>query len=390
MRWLRYRLARRVATDLRVSLTDRCNLRCSYCMPAEGLDWLPRPELLTDDELVRLIRVAVERLGVTEVRFTGGEPLLRRGLPGIVAGVAALTAAPGDVAHHQRHRAGPAGRAAARGRPGPGQRVPGHPGPATSSSELARRDRLADVLAGLTAAAARRAGPGQGQRGADARRQRPRGGAAAAVLPGARVSAAVHRADAAGRPARLAADRDGHRRRDPGSAERGVHAEPEAGCRAAAAPAEAFLVDGGPATVGVIASVTRPFCGACDRVRLTADGQLRNCLFARDRERPAGRRCGPERPTTTWPPQLAARGRGQAARPRHQRSRLPAAGPADVGHRRLRPGRAGRPGTAPVGWGIADLPEAPPAPRSGPDPDAGTAAVVRPPEAVVRTRAWVS
>ena len=62
----------RVATDLRVSLTDRCNLRCAYCMPPEGLPWLPKPDVLTDDEVVRLVRVAVERLGVTEVRFTGG------------------------------------------------------------------------------------------------------------------------------------------------------------------------------------------------------------------------------------------------------------------------------------------------------------------------------
>src|SRR6476646_7344058 len=74
----------RIATDLRVSLTDRCNLRCSYCMPAEGLEWLPNDDVLTDDEVVRLITVAVERLGVEEVRFTGGEPLLRRGLPDIV------------------------------------------------------------------------------------------------------------------------------------------------------------------------------------------------------------------------------------------------------------------------------------------------------------------
>src|SRR6202161_974719 len=80
----------RVATDLRVSLTDRCNLRCAYCMPPEGLDWLPTPELLTDDEVVRLIRVAVERLGIREVRFTGGEPLLRRGLAGIIARTAEL------------------------------------------------------------------------------------------------------------------------------------------------------------------------------------------------------------------------------------------------------------------------------------------------------------
>src|SRR5258708_14264517 len=79
----------RTATDLRVSLTDKCNLRCAYCMPAEGLEWLPKPELLTDDELVRLIALAVTRLGITEVRFTGGEPLLRRRVGGIIAPVAA-------------------------------------------------------------------------------------------------------------------------------------------------------------------------------------------------------------------------------------------------------------------------------------------------------------
>ncbi len=88
-----------------MSLTDRCNLRCSYCMPAEGLDWLPNDDVLTDDEVVRLITVAVERLGVREVRFTGGEPLLRRGLADIVRRTAALRPAPRDVDHHQR--AGP-------------------------------------------------------------------------------------------------------------------------------------------------------------------------------------------------------------------------------------------------------------------------------------------
>src|SRR4051794_24479642 len=84
----------RVASDLRVSLTDRCNLRCSYCMPAEGLDWLPNEEVLTDDEVVRLITIGVGLLGVREVRFTGGEPLLRRGLPDIVRRTAALRPQP--------------------------------------------------------------------------------------------------------------------------------------------------------------------------------------------------------------------------------------------------------------------------------------------------------
>ena len=84
----------RVATDLRVSLTDRCNLRCAYCMPPEGLDWLPTPEVLTGEEIVRLITIGVETLGIREVRFTGGEPLLRRDLADIIAATAALDPRP--------------------------------------------------------------------------------------------------------------------------------------------------------------------------------------------------------------------------------------------------------------------------------------------------------
>src|SRR5690606_42025156 len=80
----------RVATDLRVSLTDRCNLRCAYCMPTEGLPWLPTPDVLTDDEVVRLLRVAVERLGVDLIRFTGEEPMLRASLAGKVYATAVL------------------------------------------------------------------------------------------------------------------------------------------------------------------------------------------------------------------------------------------------------------------------------------------------------------
>src|SRR6201985_2261144 len=84
----------RIATDLRVSLTDRCNLRCSYCMPPEGLDWLPTPEVLTGDEVARLVRIGVETLGIREVRFTGGEPLLRRDLLPIIAATAGLSPRP--------------------------------------------------------------------------------------------------------------------------------------------------------------------------------------------------------------------------------------------------------------------------------------------------------
>src|SRR5215831_13529724 len=84
----------RIATDLRVSLTDRCNLRCAYCMPPEGLEWLPKPEVLTGDEVIRLVRIGVELLGIREVRFTGGEPLLRRDLAAIVASTAGLDPRP--------------------------------------------------------------------------------------------------------------------------------------------------------------------------------------------------------------------------------------------------------------------------------------------------------
>jgi cyclic pyranopterin phosphate synthase len=84
----------RVATDLRISLTDRCNLRCTYCMPVEGLDWLPRADVLADEEILRLITIGVERLGIKTVRLTGGEPLLRKNLELLVADIAALSPAP--------------------------------------------------------------------------------------------------------------------------------------------------------------------------------------------------------------------------------------------------------------------------------------------------------
>ena len=84
----------RVATDLRVSLTDRCNLRCTYCMPPEGLDWLPGADVLADEEILRLIAIGVQRLGIKTVRLTGGEPLLRKNLELLVADIATLSPVP--------------------------------------------------------------------------------------------------------------------------------------------------------------------------------------------------------------------------------------------------------------------------------------------------------
>jgi cyclic pyranopterin phosphate synthase len=269
----------RVATDLRVSLTDRCNLRCDYCMPAEGLDWLPKPELLSDGEVVRLIRIGVERLGIAEVRFTGGEPLLRRGLLDIVARTAELRPRPEislttNAIGLQRlaaplHTAGLDRLNVSLDTLRP-----------ETFRDLARRDRLADVLAGLAAAAATGLGP------VKVNTVLMRGKNDDEVVPLARFCLehgyqlrfieqmpldAQHgwrRANMVTADEILAAL----------SAEFTLTADDPAA--RGSAPAEAFLVNGGPARIGVIGSVTRPFCGSCDRVRLTADGQVRNCLFA--------------------------------------------------------------------------------------------------------------
>src|SRR6201997_3514875 len=165
----------RIATDLRVSLTDRCNLRCAYCMPPEGLDWLPKADQLTDDEVVRLVRIGVEGLGIREVRFTGGEPLLRRGLAGIVARTAALRPRP-EISLTTNaiglERAAGTLRAAGLDR----VNVSLDTLRPETFRKLARRDRLPDVLDGL-AAAARPAWletGRDGDGGGDPRRARPR------------------------------------------------------------------------------------------------------------------------------------------------------------------------------------------------------------------------
>jgi len=271
----------RVATDLRVSLTDRCNLRCSYCMPAEGLDWMPSEELLSEEELIRLIGIAVERLGVTEVRFTGGEPLIRRGLLNIVKRAAELKPRPQlSVTTNGIGLAKLAGPLAECGL----DRV--NVSLDTVDPELfktiTRRDRFADVEAGLAAA--------------DAAGLRP-----------VKVNAVLLRGINDEHPEHLlewCLERGYQLRfieQMPLDAQHGWDREkmitadeilekvsrafdltPEPSSIRGSAPAERWYVNGGPATVGIIASVTRPFCGDCDRVRLTADGQVRNCLFARE------------------------------------------------------------------------------------------------------------
>ncbi|OBG61826.1 GTP 3',8-cyclase MoaA [Mycobacterium sp. E735] len=272
----------RVATDLRVSLTDRCNLRCNYCMPAEGLDWLPGEQLLRPDELTRLMHIAVTRLGITSVRFTGGEPLLARHLEEVVAAVAGLR--PRPEISLTTNGIGLARRAAGLARAGLDRvNVSMDSVDRDHFAAITRRDRLGDVLDGL--AAAHDAGltpvkvnavldPVTGRQDVvellrfclerghqlrvieqmplDAGHQWRRGAALSAddVLDTLRP----------------------HFRLRPDPAPRG------------SAPAELWLVDTGPGTpsgkFGVIASVSHAFCSACDRTRLTADGQVRSCLFS--------------------------------------------------------------------------------------------------------------
>src|SRR5206468_2510676 len=196
----------RVADDLRVSVTDRCNFRCTYCMPAEGLAWLPRSDVLAYEEIARLVGVFLD-LGVRTVRLTGGEPLLRRGVETLVAMLAA-------------------------------QGVP-------DLSMTTNGDEVVDF-----ARFARATGyqvrfiefmPLDAEDGW--RRDR--------VVPSEEVLEAIDR----------------------------VH--PLVPVDHGPEPARVFrFSDGAPGGVGVIASVSEPFCGDCNRIRITADGQFRTCLFA--------------------------------------------------------------------------------------------------------------
>jgi len=268
----------RVATDLRVSLTDRCGLRCTYCMPAEGLTWLPKEGLLTDEELLRVIGVFVG-LGVRTIRLTGGEPLLRRGVVDLVAAMAALTPRPQlAMTTNGVALAGLAGPLAAAGL----DRV--NVSLDTISRErfveLTRRDRLADVEAGLAAAA--EAGLTPVKVNAVAMRGVNDGEAAELLAWCLARGYELRFIEQMPLDAQHGWDRSVMVTADEIRAHlaRRFTLTPMPDEARGSAPAERFLVDGGPATVGIIASVTSPFCSACDRVRLTADGQVRNCLFA--------------------------------------------------------------------------------------------------------------
>lgn len=274
----------RIARDLRVSLTDRCNLRCTYCMPAEGNEWMPHDMALDDEEVTRLLTIAVEKLGVRQVRFTGGEPLLRKSLEKIVTHTASLRTDEGRAPHTAltTNALGLDKRAAALREAGLSRvNISLDTVDPQQFAQLTRRDRFHDVVAGIEASLTAGFDPVKIN---------------AVVMPGINDGSIVPLARfALERGAQLRfieqmplGPREQWRRSDMVTAEqiltelrteftlKGVD-KPRG-----SAPAQLYHAEGGglSGTIGVIASVTRPFCGDCDRTRLTADGMIRNCLFA--------------------------------------------------------------------------------------------------------------
>lgn len=277
----------RVARDLRVSLTDRCNLRCVYCMPAEGMQWIPRDETLTDDEVVRLIRVGVEQLGITKVRFTGGEPLIRPGLASILARVKQLRLPDGTAPETAltTNGIGLAPKVEELRDAGLDRvNISIDSLDEARYAQMSRRNRLPDVLEAIEASHA------AGLRPVKVNAVIMRGINEVDVVPLAEFAlkggyelrfieqmplgpkGEWHRHDMV--TAQELLDALGAR------FQLSLATEPRG-----AAPAELWSVapdDTQPGGhIGVIASVSHPFCANCDRTRITSDGQIRTCLFSR-------------------------------------------------------------------------------------------------------------
>lgn len=270
----------RVHRDLRISLTDRCSLRCTYCMPEQGNEWLAKSSILTLDEIVRVARVAAAD-GVTTFRLTGGEPLLRTDIVEVVRRLAGIE--------------GPGGHPVELAMTTNGIRLP-ELLPALIEAglgrlnisldtlqrdrfrDLTRRDRLDDVLAGIAAAGA--SGLRPLKLNAVAMRDVNDDELIDLVEFALAHDAELRFIEQMPLDAGHTWDRSRMVTRDEILQALSARWELTPVPGRGGAPAERWQLDGGPRTVGVIASVTAPFCGDCDRLRLTADGQLRNCLFS--------------------------------------------------------------------------------------------------------------
>jgi GTP 3',8-cyclase len=269
----------RVHRDLRISLTDRCSLRCTYCMPEQGNEWLARTSILSTDEIERIARVAAAA-GITTFRLTGGEPLLRTDIVDVVSRLARIEGSDGPVEIAMTTNGIrldemlPSLIAAGLQR----LNISIDTVRRDRFRDLTRRDRLDDVLAGIAAAAA------SGLRPLKLNAVAMRGVnddeivelVEFAVAHGAQMRFIEQMPLDAGHTWDRAQMVTREEIVEALSARWNLVPLPGRG----GAPAERWLLDGGPHSVGVIASVTAPFCGDCDRLRLTADGQLRNCLFS--------------------------------------------------------------------------------------------------------------
>jgi len=280
----------RTIRDLRISVTDRCNFRCTYCMPAEGMVWLPKSDILTFEEIERLARIFVERYGVDGIRLTGGEPTVRAHLPVLVAKLARLTVpadSPSPLAGQPIDLALTTNaatlvncvdelRAAGLGR----VNISLDTLDRQRFEQMTRRDELERVLAGIDAAT--RAGFSSVKINAVVERGVNDDEIVALAEFGRDKGVEVRFIEF------MPLDAEGHWVNDKVVSQdeiveaiSRVHPLESVPARGAA-PADRWRYLDGRGTVGVIPSVTKPFCGDCDRVRLTADGQFRTCLFATD------------------------------------------------------------------------------------------------------------
>lgn len=268
----------RIATDLRVSITDRCDLRCTYCMPAEGLEWLPREETLSSVEIETLVALFVS-LGVRTIRVTGGEPLVRHDVIDIVTRIAALDIDDLSLTTNGTRLlklAAPLREAGLR-------RVNVsldslHP---DRFLAITRRDALAKVLAGLIAAS------DAGLRPVKVNCVLQRGVNEDEIVDFAELARTTGHHVRFIEPMPLDGDHawtvsnvvPASEIVQTINASYPLHQEVRTGPE----PATTYrFADGAPGGIGVIGSVTEPFCDTCNRLRLTADGQLRTCLFAHE------------------------------------------------------------------------------------------------------------
>ena len=273
----------RVVRDLRISVTDRCNFRCTYCMPAEGMIWLDRSEVLTYEEIERVARICVEKFGVDSLRLTGGEPTVRAHLPQLISKLAALRLPDGTKPDIALTTNGATLRNIALELRNAGlDRI----NVSLDSLKperffaMTRRDELHNVLAGI--AEAQIAGFAPMKVNAVVERGANDDEILDLVRYGRDNNVEVRFIEFMPLDATNEWERNKVVSQDEIVATIAAEFPLELMPARGAAPADRWRFLDGKGTVGVIPSVTHPFCGDCDRVRLTSDGQFRTCLFATD------------------------------------------------------------------------------------------------------------